>query len=422
VSTLPPAFERLATVLELSSAFSLSFVTGPRDHVDSVYLRLVRALGGSHEFVRHRVDRDGVNLRAALGGGSGERPRVVFVSGLERMSDETRTDASARLNLVRDSWGPYPAQVIIWLPSWGLAEFRRLAPDLFDWRSSLTVLHDADLPVRNELEYLVWLCERLGRPAQGSGAEANQLQSVLWTTDRHPEAHVYGLDAAGRDWQIRDLAERLALARLAATCPHALDLLAPGVAASREPVPLALRAVDVAGRLGAAGWDSLARAAGIPHAPEFPDLLATLAQRGELVVMINGPDLLDTSKPWLDWLDATYPQLPRLLLFAQGGPPSAPQAARPGHADPARTGLEGLLAELFPREHDVREAARYLFEQDVADELPKDRTIERLIDDWIGAGERRGMIDRHFFDELKRIRPRLADRIDEVARAYLRNQ
>jgi hypothetical protein len=88
MTPLPPALARLGRVLGLSTGFSLHVVTGPRDHVDSVYLRLARALAPDHELVRHRVHSDGVQLFDALAGGDGAR--VVLLSGLERMADEAR--------------------------------------------------------------------------------------------------------------------------------------------------------------------------------------------------------------------------------------------------------------------------------------------------------------------------------------------
>lgn len=442
MSPLPPAFERLATALELSAPdFSLSFVTGPRDHVDSVYLRLVRALGDTYEFVRHRVDRDGVNLRAALGGGSGERPRVVFVSGLERMSDETRADATARLNLVRDSWGPYPAQVVFWLPSWGLVEFRRLAPDLFDWRSNLTVLHDADLPVRDEEEYLVWVVERHGRAPLNV---ATATYSLL--VQAHPRLVSVHLGTEARELLARIVTEALAALRLhtleaarhrAASNIDLDSLLAlaelPSVSSALAPVWL--RSVELAAnRDTEPGWDSVTRAAGIPGDETAATVLAELAERQQLIVVLDGIDQLDLRPDGfphrlVSWLATTPAHLfatlngacPPLLsawTVLAGDDASTANISREATRDAGQR-LRHLLANMFETANDLVLLGGHLFGPDIASELSAPGHPSTAAERFVHVCERHGLIDAAFFAELKRIRPRFAAQIDEIARAYL---
>lgn len=446
MSALPPALARLATVLELSSGvFSLSFVTGPRDHVDSVYLRLVRALGDSYEFVRHRVDRDGVNLRGPLGGATGERPRVVFVSGLERMSDEARADATARLNLVRDSWAPYPAQVIVWLPAWGLAEFRRLAPDLFDWRSNLTVLHDADLPVRDEEEYLVWVVER-----HGSGTRTHSALGLVAALRRivlRREIVLVGYGAAEREVLMRDAAMILAGHRLhaglGATARPDLDLFA---SLDQSPIeswaraPVLLRAVEMAGSLDPEpGWSSVARAAGIPGAPGAAAVLAALAENVDLIVLLDSVDMLDLrvgdpAYRLLNWLRTTPA---RLVAITAGKPPPLMSGWRTiarefvDFSDPLtmfQTGREPsailawLLSEMFTDPDDLVLLAAYWFGPDVSSEISPHGGRGEVAAHFVDVCDRYGLLDSAFFDELKRLRPRHAKQIDDVALAYLHRQ
>lgn len=434
MTPLPPAFARLATVLELSSGFSLSFVTGPRDHVDSVYLRLVRALGDAHECVRHRVDRDGVNLRDVLGGG-GERPRVVFVSGLERMPDRARADATARLNLVRDSWGPYPAQVIVWLPSWGLAEFRRLAPDLFDWRSNLTVLHDADLPVGDEEQYLVWAAERHAR-REHTGLRTDILTAIAMT-DRATRLVLAGYGAAERDIVLRDATAILARTRLHDPPDLDLSLRHGPVRFAPALAPVLLRATELPGVQDPLDlWLVVARAAGVPGPETAAPILSALAVQRQLVVLLDGVDQLPIPDDGpVGRFFARLTGTPALLVALAAGEPPAQfsswervqreaGAPRTGDDDTLQpyASLAWLLASLFEDPDSLILLAAHLFGPDVSSELSPSGSRDEVAEEFVLVCRRQGLLDAAFFAELARIRPHRARDIDDVARAWLAKQ
>lgn len=442
---LPPALTSLATVLELAQGFALAFVTGPRDHRDSVYLRLVRALGDRYEFVRHRLDRDGLALFDVISCGADDRPRVVFLSGLESMSDETRRDVTARLNLVRDAWAPHPARIVFWLPSWGLAEFRRLAPDLFHWRSNLTALHDADLPVRDELEYLVWACERYRTISWAFDASIELLASELATYKRDI---VLGYSAEERRVVLHFIALVAASLRLAATVRadartrDALDVLSSSSRIFRRPrphvfppAPLLLRATDLAGRLEPEpSWDTLTRAARIPGDEGAASTLSSLCARSELLVLLDGVDQLaltpgSPAERLLSWLGHGPSAL--LLLAAKASLPpvlASWNLRHLKHLEPlaqdrspdatARLRLARLLQHLFPGS-ELRLLCSHLFGPELAAQLPTRDTDSELAAHFIVICERRGLLDAAFFAELQRIRPSRARDIDAAARAWL---
>lgn len=444
---LPPALASLAAVLELSQGFALCFVTGPRDHRDSVWLRLVRALGDRFELRRHRLDRDGMPQLADLAGGADDRPSVVFLSGLENMPDEPRQDITARLNLVRDAWAPHPARVIFWLPAWGLAEFRRLAPDLFHWRSNLTVLHDADLPVRDELEYLVWACER--HRGLRSRVVTFRDETVVNLASLARIRFVFvGFDTNERQALLRILLLLLGKLRLhemlAALGPEAPDLdLLTGAGleapASPLPAPLLLRAADLAGRTGPEpDWTTLAEAAGIPGVDAAAAVLADLGARGQLLVLLDGIDQLDLGpdspgERLVNWLTRENPTVGCLAMTLEAPPAAIARSfhvlPRPPESplldtlvDQALSGRERvalLLQHLFPNPEERQHLTEHLFGSKLAAAIPTLGTPAELARALVDLLERHGLLDAAFFEELKRLRPSRAGDIDAAARAWL---
>lgn len=428
---LPPALTRLAAALELSSGFTLFFITGPRDHENSVYLRL-HALAGDHELVRHYLlGRHRIDLIDTLAAGSDERPRVVFVSGLESMATDIRREVIERLNLLRDSWAPYPARVVFWLPSWGLAEFRRIAPDLFDWRSGLVTLNDADLPIRDEHEYLVWASER-HKGTRSLIAPPRQWASLRQWMDQLPNpAVVADLDPA----------ERHRMARVIVSI-FATDTRYNGTRGtdSRDrpqrkfPVPVLVRAPDAAGKLDPKmPWLALARAAGIPGPDTAADVLAAVAAEQRLLILLDGFDQLglddgSAARLWLEhflahdppiWMIATTSAAPSAGFFAPW--PRAPTENRGSLTDTdelARPHLDlvHLIQTLFPTSDDLTTLATYILGVE-ADELPSDAPPEHLATRLVLACARRGLLDAFFFAELTRMRPAHAPEIATIARA-----
>lgn len=418
-AALPPALARLGRVLGLSTGFSLHVITGPRDHVDSVYLRLARALGEGYELVRHRVHADGVQMFDALTGGDGARPRVVFVSGFEKLADEPRREAAARLNVGRDTWATHTAQVIVWLPAWGLREFRDTAPDLAHWSRSLTILHDADLPARDEAEYLLWVCERY------TANPWMPLQSALGSRLAGAGARVMHWlpDAVSRGSTVREATFHLAVTRLSRTAgSEALDVWRPSFgAAPTSAAPVLLSALDVAGRERAAvTWEAVARIAGVPGGEAVGGLFAGLAARGELVVVlevIRGADAADDPIAWLDGLQSQYP---RVKILAIGARESEPVDTPPSAEwDPRQTLLGLLMIDLFPRAEGLRAFAGYMFDDlEISAELANRQEVDELVIQFVKSCESRGLVDAHFFAELRRIRPQEAERISDVEALY----
>ena len=441
---LPAALAPIAEVLALAGSFALCIVTGPRDHRDSVYLRITASLADDLEFVRHRLDRDGLEFFDVLTGGDGVRPRVIFMSGLERMSDEARRDATRRLNLLRDSWAPHPARVILWLPAWGLGEFRKLAPDLFHWRSCLVALHDADLPIRTETEYLVWACERHGGAREVTPVSPREVQQIHHITDEHRVAYV-GWSGQERVLLLRTATRYLARTRLemSAGCQPDLDILAAGTNEvtpdARPSVPLLFQTADMAGRLALEpGWLSYGRAAGIPLADSATDFLSRLGERGELTVLLDAIDRLDLSPGspahrLLAWLDHENPAIRVVAFIVDSAPPELDAWTRVDFNESpywhiSRTLQEGpdlrdavkrLLRDLFATPRDNYLLADHLFGPEVADEVPSWSTFDESAERLTQILEQRGLLDASFFDQLKELRPAYAAAIDAVARTYL---
>lgn len=427
---LPPALIRLASALELSSGFLLYFLTGPRDHVDSVYLRL-RALTPDFELVRHRIrSAADLDLSDLLATTRDDRPRIVFLSGLETLPTALRRELTERLNLLRDSWAPHPARVVFWLPSWGLGEFRRIAPDLFDWRSGLITLSDADLPIRSELEYLVWACERHGG---GPLRSAELALGVMVTSVLNQPPHrlvISALDPGERIHILRPLTASLAT-RAAITRSDDGDDELGGPRRS----PVLVRSQDAAGILdGDAPWHALARAAGVPGPDSAAVVLASLAARGRLLVLLDGFDRLrlaegDAPRRWLEQLMATTPPIPMLAtitaapcdFFATW--PHFPVTDRID-SDPEDTlsrqhrELITLMKVLFPASKDLSTLASYLLGPE-ADDLQLHGPPEVIATRLILACARRGLLDASFFAELTRMRPAHAAEIETIARSLI---
>ena len=449
---LPPALARLASALELSSGFLLYFLTGPRDHADSVYLRL-RALDPDFELVRHRI-RSATDLELAdlLSNSADERPRVVFLSGLETLDTATRRELSERLNLLRDSWAPHPARVVFWLPSWGLAEFRRIAPDLFDWRSGLITLNDADLPIRSELEYLVWACERHDKE-HFSLDSLRRRRHLPYQLEQAPTLAVLtGLDPTERHHILRDLVTGFAGAAL--PTDHRglssvdLDVHAPllhrhGPVLGRpdrdgvhHPVPVLVRSQEAAGRFlpDLSPWQILARVAGLPGESTSAAVLAEVAAEGRLLLFLDGFDQLsleanNPAQHWLEWLLAATP--PIRVVAAVSGPPAGLFAHWPlvplGSEHILRDDildqhfieyqrLIQLVQALFRTSEDLATLARYLLGPE-ADDLHFQGAHHDVATRLILACARRGLLDASFFAELTRMRPAHTAEIEAIARS-----
>ncbi len=438
---LPAALAPVAEVLALAQSFALCIVTGPRDHRDSVYLRLTNALAQEFELVRHRFDRDGLEFFDVLTGGDGARPRVVFMSGLESMSDASRKETIVRLNLLRDSWAPHPARVILWIPAWGLGEFRTLAPDLFHWRSCLVPLHDADLPVRSETEYLVWACERY-RSAHGIEDLTQQEVGVFdrLLTDRRA-VHV-GFGASERAHLLRALTRTLAKRRLEAVQATAdLDIVKPGHPAARRDdvarVPVWLDAADMAGRIGGPlGWSSVLRAAGAPIADLTDGFWTGLSERAALVVFLDGFDRLDlrpggSAAQLVTWLANDNPGIVIAAFIATHDPPpifaqwircermqsSADDAPVVDPTNAADEPLVTLLATIV-EPGELHRLALYLFGEPIAEQVPRAGSPRDSAVSFVVALRRSGLIDASLFEQLAELRPRHAREIDAVAQQY----
>ncbi len=438
---LPPALARLASALELSSGFLLYFLTGPRDHADSVFIRLL-ALSKDFELVRCRLPRHGEEIEFfdILTGANDDRPRLVFMSGLEWMNTAKRREMTERLNLLRDSWAPHPARIVFWLPSWGLAEFRRIAPDLFDWRSGLIPLSDADLPVRSELEYLVWACERNGGANRLLGG-TRRWKAVRRRLELLPRRVLLSsTEPSERYLVLRDIALGYARDALAALAPKVVwdELDNSSIwdridGSSRQPpVPVLVRAQDAAGRLDNDGapWLSLARAAGIPGPHNTATLLATLAEQGRLLILLDGFDQLalmenDPVRRWLEQLTSQ----PIRLLAATGTltgfffdwsfiPLDLLDAVyeEDDHVADQYLELIRLIQALFPQSEDLLTLASYILGTE-ADEFQlygaRDLVATRLVT----ACARRGLLDASFFAELTRMRPAHTAEIEAIARS-----
>jgi len=430
---LSPALAPVGEVLTLADSFALCVVTGPRDHRDSVYLRLTSSLAGDFELVRHRLDRDGLEFFDVLTGGDGLRPRVVFMSGLERMSDASRMDAIVRLNLLRDSWAPHPARVILWLPAWGLGEFRRLAPDLFHWRSCLVALHDADLPIRTQTEYLVWACERYGG-ARDSGPSPVDAVAIRGIAEAHRDVYT-GYSELERAQVLRTVTRAMARARLVAADPGDLDVTSREddlIQFERSPrLPLLLHAADLAGRLGPdVDWRSVVRAAGIP----MIDPLITLLSRGHqrVHVLLDSIDRLDLSPGspggrLVAWLEHQR-FIVSVAAFVTDGPPPALAGWTP--RQPAHETTEQLVA-LGLRPENVLSLLLYdlfrapgdnmhlLIEHLFGPEVARLMAAEGHDPDTVGIFlKRHALVDATFFEQLKALRPLNARQIDVVARSW----
>ncbi len=430
---LPPALARLASALELSSGFLLYFITGPRDHADSVFIRL-RVLESDFEVVRHQIfGTEDLDLSDVLAGGD-TRPRIVFISGLERMDTAKRRELSERLNLLRDAWAPSAARVIFWLPSWGLAEFRRIAPDLFDWRSGLITLSDADLPIRDEREYVIWACERHGGARWAIGGPREWPSRRRWL-DHLPHRVVFSdLDPAERSTMVRDVTVGFARDTLihATLGDRGRDLLLSS-SQRKSPVPVLIRSQDAAGKLDGDGppWLSLARGAGIPGPDAAASVLAALAAESRLLVVLDGFDQLglDAGEAPRRWLERLVNHDPPLWLLATTIRPAEFFATWPrapfetlGIVDaddgPAREHLDliRLIQRLFPGHDDLTRLSNYMLGAE-ADELPSDDTPLRIATRFVLACARRGLLDASFFAELTRMRPAHATEIEAVARS-----
>jgi hypothetical protein len=439
---LPPALARLASALELSSGFLLYFLTGPRDHADSVYLRL-RALDPDVELVRHRI-RSATDLELAdlLSNSADERPRVVFLSGLETLDTATRRELSERLNLLRDSWAPHPARIVFWLPSWGLAEFRRIAPDLFDWRSGLITLNDADLPIRSELEYLVWACERNGGPRRWLAGldQWSALEQRIRVLPRR--VALLGLNPAERYFVLRDFALGFARDALDMADPELtedLDNLSGHYTMRPQPlVPVLVRSQDAAGKLedAATPWHALALAAGIPGPVSASAVLAELAATSRLLVLLDAFDGLNLAegeapRRWLTQMASSSPPIKMLATctgpasgyFATWPPASLESLAAmvadddvPPEQLDRYLELIHLVQELFPSSEDLTLLASYFLGAE-ADELHFYGARELVATRLIIACARRGLLDPLFFAELTRMRPAHTAEIEAIARS-----
>lgn len=152
---------RLALVASVSEGLALVLVTGPDYRAEEGLARLVEAIPADRPRLWHRLDRDGPTLAAQLGG-DGEP--VLLVHGLQYLETPRRTEMEARLNLLRDTLVARRTLLLLWIPGSRAEEFRQHCADLFQWRTLLLELGEADVPIDPALEarrrYLAELLER----------------------------------------------------------------------------------------------------------------------------------------------------------------------------------------------------------------------------------------------------------------------
>lgn len=114
---------------------------------------------------------------------------------------------------------------------------------------------------------------------------------------------------------------------------------------------------------------------------------------------------------WPDlFANPDFPSL-RAILQAWDAPEVAPAPVPSSRS--RRQAVNGLLLELF-NESELR---RWLGHHDVLEplrrELPTNVSLSHLVDDLVGAAERRGLLASPFFDALEHER---AARVDDIAR------
>lgn len=226
----------------------------------------------------------------------------------------------------------------------------------------------------------------------------------------------------------------------ALSATSAFTLIAPDIVAPvygdttdlvMTPAPLLVRAADAAGRLDeTSGWIEIARAGGIPGPHSAAPVLADLADRVELLVLLDGFDSLAAHSPahrFVRWLTDTPA---RLVAFTAGLQPASMTgwSVRPRNpvdlsdarmelfaGSSVKSVLGGLLARLFPEPEDLHLLAAHLFSPELSDELKLGGSRLETAHRFIRILERHGLLDRSFFAELMRMRPHQADEIQAVA-------
>jgi hypothetical protein len=315
----------------------------------------------------------------------------------------------------RDAWASHPTQVIVWLPAWGLREFKDLAPDLFHWCRSLTILHDADLPVRDELEYLIWACERYRHAGDGPalpGYVRSGARGDLWLAVDPTEREILGTRAT----------HAMATARLRMQGGRLdVDVLGePRGDAGEARVPVLIRAIDAAGHLEVErGLAGIVGAAGIPGDDETASVFVALAEADALVCLFDGFAYASRTNAWFAWLERTYPRIRTVWVLADEAASSA-DLWDAGRA-PRDRRLDELLARLFPAAEAIVGFASFLFGEEIVGVLPdvEDVGVAGWRAAFVRACEERRLIDAGFFNELRRMRPTATAEIDAVAGDYL---
>lgn len=135
----------------LGEQFTLIIIFGPAELAEPGLVELRDQLVPERRVLRHRIEREGPNIVAALTEREDPRP-AILVSGLERMSLDHRLDMLPRMNLLRDNFSSLPAVVILWVPLESAEEFRRHCVDLFHWRTLTVFIRGPAQPTPAELD------------------------------------------------------------------------------------------------------------------------------------------------------------------------------------------------------------------------------------------------------------------------------
>lgn len=295
-TTLAPWAESLETISTLADAndkLSLVFVTGPGDVAETGLRQVGDLLEDRREVLWHRLDESGTDLAGSLQDATSEQT-VLLVHGLEALEQERRRNVERGLNLGRDALTDLRSVVVFWIPTEELDDFRRIAPDLFHWRSHLaTAVHDeieADLVTR--WRYLKWI--------------SAHIQQIADPGDLNPEWRFWASEVS------RGVMDDFTPAkRLAALLPWQAKT---GWRDYDRPIPLWLTLANA----GPPSSKCVSAALDIEYPNDLgkpPMSVAACrnwARRGDLLLMV---DDITHAKPWYQWLMICRTANPRMRFL-----------------------------------------------------------------------------------------------------------
>lgn len=308
----PSPFGRAVEALERAHRLALILLVGPNDRANEAREQLAGLLPPHLHARSYRIDRQGPDILSFAESLADPFP-IVFIHGFERLPPEQREDIEGRLNLLRDAFAHHHLGLIFWLPRDTLESFLQHCPDLFAWRSLLDEVDGSELPVSPIVAarrgYLSRLLRQIPLPEvlvsiQAAAPDRSSLPIDFqeWAVKTR-RGLVVGPAGSGKTTALRVLAHRLA--------DHAYD-------DATRPAPVLLHGgvIPPASRFDT---DTIwPRGVDLELAP---DVLSTLAQTGQLTILLDGLDEVPSRArvPLLHWivrLTNTYPLL-RMIIASR---------------------------------------------------------------------------------------------------------